>query len=127
MRTGWTECFACDLTREQQRLCQWVADRARTGVTRIYYQDVAANLGIRDEMELTVILRNMRERLDGIHEMVQWPVVHTVAPYFDIHQDADHIWDSYRRAERTTPQLAEFRSQDATAPCLLDCGAARNA
>jgi hypothetical protein len=45
------------------------------------------------------MLRDMRERVDRIHEMVQSPIVNTAYPYFEIHVDADHIWDRYIEAE----------------------------
>jgi hypothetical protein len=120
MRIGWTDRFACDLTDEQKRLCQWVADQARAGVMRIYYQDAQATLGIQSSRDLTGILRSVRERLDDIHAMVQWPMVHTNTPYFDIHQDASHIWDGYCHAEGVTCL------QEAVEAGLLDCATGRH-
>jgi hypothetical protein len=120
MKMGWTDRFACDLTDEQKRLCQLVAQQARAGVTRIYYQDVQATLGIQSPTDLTGILASVRERLDDIHAMVQWPMVHTNTPYFDIHQEANHIWDSYCHAQ------GQSCPQEATSRDLLDCPAGRH-
>lgn len=99
MRTGWIETFDCDLTDEQKRLCEWIAERAQADIRRIPYKEAREALGIASDRELTCMLRNMRERLDGLHGMVQSPIVNTHSPYFDIHADAGHIWDSYRRVE----------------------------
>jgi len=99
MTTGWIETFERDLTDEQKRLCEWVAEQAQDGVRRISYKDAQDALGIVSDRELTCMLRNMRERLDDLHAMVQSPIVHTQRPYFDIDADADHIWDRYRRVE----------------------------
>lgn len=102
MRIGWIENFECDLTDEQKRLCEWIADQAEAGKTRVYYEEAQAILGIASEERLTHMLRSMRERRDDIHDMVQSPIVNTSAPYFDIGEDADHIWDNYREAEEET-------------------------
>lgn len=99
MRTGWTETFECDLPDEQKRLCEWIAERAEAGKARISYMEAMAALDIESEKDLTCMLRNLRERVDRIHEMVHSPIVHTRSPYFDIHPDADHIWDRYLQAE----------------------------
>jgi hypothetical protein len=120
MRIGWTDRFERDLTDEQKRLCRWVADQARAGVTRIYYHDAQATLGIQSPTDLTGILRSMRERLDDIHAMVQSPMINTNAPYFDIHQEANHIWDSYCCVEGQTC-LQEAAGRD-----LLHCAAGRD-
>jgi hypothetical protein len=96
---GWTETFDCDLTDEQTRLCEWIAEQAQADVRRISYQEAQDALGIVSDRELTCMLRNMRERMDGLHAMIQSPIVHTHSPYFDLHVDAGRIWDSYRRAE----------------------------
>lgn len=99
MRIGWMGTFTFDLTAEQRQLCTWIAEQARMGLRRVRYEDARTALGIWDERELTNTLRSMRERLDDIHDMIQSPIVHTAAPYFDIHMNADTIWDSYCRAE----------------------------
>ena len=119
MRNGWVETFECDLTDEQKQLCEWIAGRAQTGVKRIYYEDAQAALGIVSEKDLTCMLRNMRERVDQVHEMAQSPVVHTAAPYFDIHPEAYHIWDQYLQAEeRITYREPEVhRLRPAPVPC----------
>ena len=46
------------------------------------------------------MLREMRERLDEIHDMVEAPIVHTQTPYFEVPVQARHIWESYCRAEQ---------------------------
>jgi hypothetical protein len=102
MGTAWIEAFECDLTDEQKQLCGWIAEQAQARVERIYYKHAQAALGIQCEKELTCMLRNMRERLDQIHDMIQSPIVHTATPYFDIYADADHIWDRYLQAEEQT-------------------------
>lgn len=93
--------FRFDLTDEQRRLCNWVAQQARTGPRRIRYDEARAALNIHDE-QLTRMLRDMRERMDEIHEMVQAPIVHTRTPYFEVPLQARHIWDNYCRAEQET-------------------------
>jgi len=103
MRTGWIETFECDLTDEQKRLCEWIAEQAQAGATRILYAEALAELPIESEKELTCMLRNMRERVDRIHEMVHSPIVNAKAPYFEIHTEADHIWERYVQAEETLP------------------------
>lgn len=100
------EPFQFDLTDAEKRLCDWVARQARAGVLRIHYEDVRAALDVPDE-QLTRILRDMRERRDGIHEMVESPVVNTRTPYFDVPLRARCIWDDYCHAEKeTTSPLA---------------------
>lgn len=91
--------FTFDLTDDQRQLCDWIAEQARVGVDRIWYDDVKAAMDIGDDSDITRILRALRERLDGIHEMVRSPIVNTNTPYFDLHRDADCIWDDYCRAE----------------------------
>ena len=99
MEVGWLGTFRFDLTDEERQLCAWIAEQARMGVRRVRYQEAQGALGMYDETELTSILRGMRERLDDIHDMIQSPIVNTAAPYFDIHMNADYIWDSYCQAE----------------------------
>jgi hypothetical protein len=94
-----TEPFRFDLTEEQKRLCDWVAQQACTGVRQIRYEEATAALDIHDE-QLTRMLRGMRERLDEIHAMVEAPIVHTQTPYFEVPLHARYIWDNYRRAEK---------------------------
>ena len=91
--------FRFDLTEEQKRLCDWVAQQARTGVRQIRYQEATTALDLPEE-QLTGMLRNMRERLDEIHEMVEAPIVNTRTPYFKVPVHARHIWDKYCRAEQ---------------------------
>ena len=97
-----TERPQTELTEEQQRLCDWVARQASTGVLRIRYEDASAALDVREE-QLTRLLREMRQRVDGIHEMVEFPIVNTAAPYFDVPLQARDIWDHYRRARQDAP------------------------
>jgi len=99
MRYGSIGAFTFDLTREQRQVCTWVAKQAGVGITRITYDDLRAALKIWDDGEITRILREIRERLDKVHEMVQFPIVNTARPYFEIHPNADYIWDDYCRAE----------------------------
>lgn len=119
MRIGWIDTFECDLTDEQRQLCEWIAEQARAGVQRIHYVEAQAILDIESPKDLTCMLRNLRERLDHIHDMVQSPIVHTNSPYFDIHADAGFIWDRYLRAEEQAlyrePDVFERRA--APAPC----------
>jgi hypothetical protein len=91
--------FRFDLTEEQRRLCDWVARQACTGTRHIRYEEATAALDLHSE-QLTRMLRDMRERLDEIHEMVEAPIVNTRAPYFEVPVQARHIWDNYRRAEQ---------------------------
>ncbi len=91
--------FTFDLTDEQKRLCAWVAEQARIGVDRVWYTDVKAAMNVADDRRITRILRQIRERLDSIHAMIHSPIVNTNDPYFDLHRDADCIWDDYCRAE----------------------------
>jgi hypothetical protein len=119
MRTGWVEMLECDLTDEQRQLCEWIAQQAQAGITRVYYEEAQAALGIVTQKELTCMLRNLRERVDWVHAMVHSPIVHTVAPYFDIHPDAGRIWDQYLLAEERTlyaePEAVGLRP--APVPC----------
>jgi hypothetical protein len=105
--------FRFDLTEEQRRLCDWVAQQARTGIRHIRYEEATAALDLHQE-QLTRMLRDMRERLDEIHEMVEAPIVHTQAPYFEVPVQARHIWESYRRAEQ------EVESQAPVDSCELE-------
>jgi hypothetical protein len=91
--------FRFDLTEEQKRLCDWVAQQVRTGARQIRYPEATAALDIHEE-QLTRMLRGMRERLDEIHAMVEAPVVNTWTPYFEVPTRARYIWDNYRRAEK---------------------------
>lgn len=92
--------FTFNLTDDQRQLCSWVADHARAGVDRIWYADVKTALNIADDEDVTRLLREIRERRDTICGMVHSPLVNTNDPYFDLHRDADCIWDDYCRAER---------------------------
>ena len=103
--------FRFDLTEEQQRLCDWVAQQARTGVRQIRYKEATAALDLHEE-QLTNMLRGMRERLDEIHEMVEAPIVNTQTPYFEVPVQARHIWDSYRRAEQEVESGREMASRE---------------
>ncbi len=91
--------FQLDLTEEQKRLCDWIAQQASTGILRIRYEDARAALDVPEE-QLTRILRKMRERRDGMHEIVESPILNTQTPYFDVPLQARDIWDEYRRAEQ---------------------------
>ena len=95
-----TERPQTELTEEQQRLCDWVARQASTGVLRIRYEDARAALDVPEE-QLTDLLRDVRQRVDGIHEMVEFPIVNTPAPYFDVPLQARDIWDSYCRTRKS--------------------------
>lgn len=119
MTMRWIDTFDCDLTDDQKHLCEWIAGQARVGKTRVYYEDVQALLGIGSQQELTDLLRSMRERLDDIHDMVQSPIVNTIDPYFDICEDADHIWNSYCLAEKETrgSKRRTHRRQDTLVHC----------
>ncbi len=115
MMFGPTDEFQLDLTDEQKRLCDWIAQQASTGILRIRYADARAALDVPEE-ELTHILRKMRERRDGMHEIVESPILNTPAPYFDVPLQARDIWDGYCRAEQKTapvpavlPQFAVSR------------------
>ena len=102
-----TSQFQFDLTDEQKRLCDWVAQQARTGIRQIHYKEATAALDLPEE-QLTRMLRSMRERLDEIHAMVEAPIVNTQTPYFEVPVHARYIWDDYRRAERevvSEPQI----------------------
>jgi hypothetical protein len=95
--------FQFDLTEEQRRLCDCIARQARTGPRRIRYDEAKAALDVHDE-QLTRMLREVRERLDEIHEMVDAPIVNSWTPYFEVPSEARSIWDSYCRAEKETEQ-----------------------
>ncbi len=100
MRYGSISAFTFDLTRDQRRLCAWVAEKASNGVRRIHYGDVKAALDISGDRDLTRLLKEIRERVDDVHEMVQFPILNTTSPYFDIDMNAGYIWDDYCRAEQ---------------------------
>lgn len=91
--------FELNLTEDERQLCGWVAEQARIGIDRVEYAEVKAVMGTDDDRDITELLRQMRERRDDIHKMVHSPIVHTIMPYFDVHRDADCIWDDYCRAE----------------------------
>ena len=104
--------FRFDLTEDQKRVCDWVAQQAHPAggfptrlsafgvpVRQIRYAEATAALDLPEE-QLTRILRGMRERLDAIHAMVEAPVVNTQTPYFEVPVQAHYIWDNYRRAEK---------------------------
>jgi len=105
--------FQFDLTEDEKRLCDWLAQQAspeggpqtRTSafgvpVRQIRYQEATEALALREE-QLTHMLRDMRERLDEIHAMVEAPIVNTQTPYFEVPLRARYIWDNYRRAEES--------------------------
>ena len=100
MSYGRISTFTFDLTWDQRQLCAWVAERASSGVRRIHYADAKTALGIAGNREITRLLQGIRERVDKVHEMVLFPIVNTTSPYFDIHMNADYIWDDYCQAER---------------------------
>jgi len=99
MVTEWIDTFELDLTEDERQLCDWIARQGRLGVRRVRYEEAQAALGILDRAELTVLLRALRERVDNIHNMIDSPMVNTVAPYFDIHLGAGAIWESYEKAQ----------------------------
>jgi hypothetical protein len=106
-----TSQFRFDLTEEQRRLCDWVAQQARTGSRHIRYREATAALDIHDE-QLTRMLRDMRERLDEIHEMVEAPIVNTQTPYFEVPVQARHIWENYQRAEQEVESNSQAGSRE---------------
>ena len=112
MRYGSMDAFRFDVSSEQRQVCTWVAEQASMGITRITYDDLKAALDIGDDREITRVLREIRERLDDVHEMVQFPIVNTVRPYFEVHPNADYIWDDYRRAEHEAEHLGFDGSDD---------------
>ncbi len=99
MRCSSISTFTFDLSDEQRQLCVWVAEQARDGVSRARYLDVKMTMDVGDDTDITRILREIRERRDSIYAMVDSPIVNTANPYFDLHADADHIWDDYCHAE----------------------------
>lgn len=103
MKCSAMDQFRFDLTEEQRRLCDWVARQAKTGSRRIPYDEARTALDLHDE-QLTRMLRDVRERLDEIHAMVEAPIVNTQTPYFEVPGQARYIWDSYCRAEQETVQ-----------------------
>ena len=124
MQCNPTDQFRFDLTEEQKRLCDWVAQQARTGVgsqtrmsafgvpvRQIRYQEATAALDLHDE-QLTRMLRGMRERLDEIHAMVEAPIVNTQTPYFEVPVHARYIWDNYRRAEKEVEDESQVGSRE---------------
>ena len=92
--------FTPDLTSQEKQVCAWVAEQASGGARRIYYAQAMEMLGATDDRQITRVLKRLRERLDDVHKMIQFPIVNTTSPYFDIHPNADYIWDGYCRAER---------------------------
>jgi len=114
-----TNQFRFDLTDEQRRLCDWVAQQARTGLgsptrlssfgvplRQIRYQEATAALDLHEE-QLTRMLRGIRERLDEIHAIVEAPIVNTRTPYFEVPVYAPRIWDNYRQAEQEVQSEAQ--------------------
>jgi len=97
--------FTPDLTSREKQLCAWVAEQASAGAKRIFYREAMVALGIADDREMTQVLGRLRERVDDVHKMIEFPIVNTTAPYFDIHRNADYIWDDYCRAERESLSL----------------------
>jgi hypothetical protein len=104
--------FRFDLTEDQRRFCDWVAQQTQpeggfptrlsalgVPVRQIRYTEATAALQVPAE-QLTRMLREMRERLDEIHAMVEAPITNTPAPYFEVPVQAHTIWDNYRRAEK---------------------------
>lgn len=113
MRYGSIGAFTFDVTSEQRQVCTWVAEQASMGITRISYGDLKSALEIPDDRHITRVLREIRERRDEVHEMVQFPIVNTTRPYFEIHPNADYIWDDYCRAEHDADH-APFESHPDT-------------
>jgi hypothetical protein len=101
--------FQFDLTEDQRRLCDWVAQQARTGARQIRYAEATAALDLPED-QLTRMLWRMRERRDEIHAMVEAPIVHTQTPYFEVPTHARYIWDNYRRAERQEESASQAES-----------------
>lgn len=97
--------FTPDLTSREKQLCAWVAEQASAGVERIFYRKAMVAMGIADDREMTQVLGQLRQRVDDVHKMIEFPIVNTTAPYFDIHRNADYIWDGYCRAERESVPL----------------------
>lgn len=116
MRYGSISAFTFDLTDDQRRLCAWVAEEAGKGVRRIHYRDVKAALGIDGDRDLTRLLKTLRERVDDIHRIVQFPIVNTTSPYFDVDMNAGYIWDDYCRAES---EIADPDSESPSPECEL--------
>ncbi len=104
--------FDVDLTESQTRLCAWVAEQARLGVTRVSYEDARKATGFTSDEELTEALRQFRERLDDIHKMAHSPIVNAHMPYFEILDTAHWIWSGYCQASQRRPRC---EIQDATA------------
>jgi hypothetical protein len=92
--------FNIDLNESETRLCAWVAEQARLGVTRAFYEDAKKATGFTSDGQLTEALRQFRERLDDIHRMAQSPIINAHAPYFEIHDMAHWIWSGYCQASR---------------------------
>jgi hypothetical protein len=111
MRISPISTFTFDLSDEQRLLCMWVAEQARAGVRRVHYGDLKAAMHVDSDTDITRVLREIRERRDDIHAMVHSPIVNTANPYFDLHADADHIWDDYCRAEEELLD-SDFNCQD---------------
>lgn len=119
-----TSQFRFDLTEEQQRLCDWVVQQTHpTGgfqtrlsafgvpVRQIRYAEATAALDLAEE-QLTQMLREMRERRDAIHAMVEAPIVNTQTPYFEVPVHARYIWDNYRRAEKEVKSTRRVESRE---------------
>ncbi len=92
--------FNVDLNEPEARLCAWVAEQSRLGVTRVFYEEAKKATGITSDDQLTEALRQFRERLDDIHKMALSPIVNTHAPYFEILDTAHWIWNGYCQASQ---------------------------
>ena len=103
--------FNVDLSEPETRLCAWVAEQARLGVTRVFYEEARKATGFTSDDELTEALRQFRERLDDIHKMADSPIINTHAPYFEIHDMAHWIWSGYCQASQ---RCGHCEIQDAT-------------
>jgi hypothetical protein len=119
-----TSQFRFDLTDAQKRLCDWVAQQTHPAgsfqtrlsafgvpVRQIRYAEATAALDLAED-QLTQMLRDMRERLDAIHAMVEAPVVNTQTPYFEVSVHARYIWDNYRRAEKEVKDARRVESRE---------------
>jgi hypothetical protein len=94
------DVFNVDLNESEARLCEWVAEQARLGVTRVFYEEAKKATGFSTDDQLTESLRQFRERLDDIHKMTQSPIINAHAPYFEILDTAHWIWNGYCQASQ---------------------------
>jgi hypothetical protein len=106
------DAFNVDLNESEARLCAWVAEQARLGVTRIFYDEARKAAGFATDDQLTEALRQFRERRDDIHKMAQSPIINAHTPYFEILDTAHWIWNGYCQASQ---RRGPSRIQDATA------------